>query len=258
MKPKVIDRYNNMSGPAKASMWFAICSLVQKGIAFFTTPFFTRMLSTNTYGMVVVYNSWYEIITIVATFQLATGVFNKAMIKYENDRDGYTSSTLVFASVITIFIFFIYIIIPDFWNSIIGLSVPIMIILFLDILFSTSMSLWSIRNRFEYKYKSVIILTLFVNIAGPVLSILLIMYAEEKNQVFAKVFGVLIVKIIIYFFVFLKIIQKGKRLVVLEYWKYAFYYNLPLIPHYLSQQVLSQSDRIMINKICGASDAGIY
>ena len=31
-----------------------------------------------------------------------------------------------------------------------------------------------------------------------------------------------------------------------------------LIPHYLSVQVLSQSDRLMINKMCSSSDAGIY
>ena len=43
-----------------------------------------------------------------------------------------------------------------------------------------------------------------------------------------------------------------------KYWKYALNYNLPLVPHYLSQTVLNQSDRIMINSIVGSSAAGIY
>ncbi len=252
------NRYRDMAKPARASMWFVICSFIQKGVTFFTTPFFTRMLSTDAYGTVVIYNSWYEIITILATFQLATGVFNKAMIKFEDDRDGYTSSTLVLASVLTGSVFGIYIWFADLWNGLFDLPTCMMIMLFLDIFFSTAMSLWSIRNRFEYRYKSVILLTLTVNILGPLLSILLIILSQEQNQAYAKIGGVLAVKILVYLGVYLKILQRGKTYVNTRYWKYALIYNIPLIPHYLSQQVLSQSDRIMINKLCGSSDAGIY
>lgn len=35
-------------------------------------------------------------------------------------------------------------------------------------------------------------------------------------------------------------------------------YNLPLIPHYLSQTVLSSADRIMIKDMVGEGEAGIY
>lgn len=41
-------------------------------------------------------------------------------------------------------------------------------------------------------------------------------------------------------------------------WKYALGYNIPLIPHYLSHQVLGQADRIMINSICGSAYTAMY
>lgn len=47
--------YKKIPLPAKASMWFVFCSVVQKGIAFITTPIFTRMMSTKEYGLVSVY-----------------------------------------------------------------------------------------------------------------------------------------------------------------------------------------------------------
>ena len=49
-------------------------------IAFLTTPIFTRIMSAEEYGVVSVYNSWISILTVVLTLQLATGVYNKAMI----------------------------------------------------------------------------------------------------------------------------------------------------------------------------------
>lgn len=255
---KLLEKYKSISLPAKASLWFIICSLIQKGIAFLTTPFFTRMMTTSAYGIVVIYNSWLEIITIIATFQLATGVFNKAMIKYEDDRDGYTSSSLFLTSCITVFVFLVYLICPKAWNKILNLSTSLVVMMFLEIFFTTAMSFWSIRNRFEYRYKSVIFCTLFVAVFGPLTSILMLIVAPDDNQAQAKILGMLVVKIAVYTIIYILLMRKGKKIVQLSYWKYSLLFNLPLIPHYLSQQVLTQSDRIMINKICGASDAGIY
>ena len=258
MVKRVIGKYKSISLPAKASLWFIACSLIQKGISFFTTPIFTRLLSTSEYGEAVLYSSWMEIVTIFATMQLATGVFNKAMIKFSNDRDGFTSSMLFLSSVITIAFFLVYLISRTFWDKIFDLPSELVVMMFMDIFISSVMAFFSIRNRFEYKYKSVIFFTLLVAILGPLSSFIFVINVPQGNQAEAKVFGQLLVKIFVYFFVYIKIIKKGSRLVAKDYWKYAIGYNLPLIPHYLSQQVLTQSDRIMINSICGKDFAAIY
>lgn len=238
-------------------MWFVFASIVQKGISLVTTPIFTRILTTEEYGTVSVYNSWLSILTIFATFELATGVFNKAMIKYEDDRDGYTSSTLFLATLISLAFFVIYLIGHSFWNSLLDLSTPIMVMLFLEIIFTEAMSFWSIRNRFEFEYKSVVALTLIANIGGTLLSVLLVVVNKE-NRAEYRVLGTLLVHIAIYSVVYFLLMKKGRKFVVAEYWKYAVGYNLPLIPHYLSQQILNQSDRIMISRMIGRGDAAIY
>lgn len=253
----LLKNYKNISLPVKASIWFVICSFIQKGIAFITTPLYTRLMSTSEYGITVIYSSWLQIVAIFATFQLSTGVFNKAMIKYESNRDSYTSSSLFLTSCITGVWFLIYLINPSFWNTIFDLPTIMVIMMFADIFFSTAMSFWGIRNRFEYKYKSVIIFTLIVHIFGPLLSVVMISFAFE-HQAEAKVLGMLAVKIIVYLVVYILIMKRGKKIIAVDHWKYSLSYNLPLIPHYLSQQVLTQSDRIMINKMCGSSDAGVY
>ena len=51
---------------------------------------------------------------------------------------------------------------------------------------------------------------------------------------------------------------KGKSFCAKNMWKYALWFNIPLIPHYLSMSVLGQSDRIMIDRMVGRSEAAIY
>ena len=78
-----------MSIASKAALWFTICGFVQKGISFITVPIFTRLLTTEQYGVVSIFYSWESIFIIFCTLNLFSGVFNNGMIKYENDRDGF-------------------------------------------------------------------------------------------------------------------------------------------------------------------------
>lgn len=254
---KLVDKYNSFSEPVKASMWFVICSIVQRGISMITTPVFTRILTTEEYGVISVYNSWLSLLTIFATMELATGVFNKAMIKYEDDRDGYTSSTLFLASCITLAMFLGYVAGRSFWNDLLDLSTTFVIMLFAQIFFTTALQFWNVRRRFEFQYRSIIVLTLGISVIGSILSVVFVLNSSEYRAEM-KILGTLITYIIVCSIVFVKIFKDGKKIIAPNYWKYAICYNLPLIPHYLSQQILNESDRIMINKIRSAQEAALY
>ena len=254
---KLKKKYNDMSRPLKASLWFMFSSVINKGIAFFTTPIFSRMLTKEEFGVVGVYSTWVVLLTIVLTFSLATGVFNKAMIKYEDDKDGYTSSSLILMTLFVCFFGVVYCIFQKSINSIIDLPQIFIIFMFFEILSTTTWDLYAVRNRFDYKYKSIVIVTILVNVFATVLSIILVrMFPNNKAE--ARVAGLVLTHTCVYVIFYIIIILKGRVFVKKDYWHYSLKYNLPLIPHYLSQQVLSQSDRIMIDKICGKEDAGIY
>ena len=257
MKFSFSKTYINMPLPAKASFWFIVCSVIQKGIAFFTTPIFTRLLIPEEYGVIGVYNSWHSILTVFITLQLSTGVFNKAMIRYEGHRDQYTSSMLFLTSCATLLAYAIYLSAHLVFDKLFGLSFVLVSFIFGEIFFTEAMSFWSIRHRFEYEYKSVIFYTLASNIIGTGLSVILVLLIPQ-NRVLAKVGGTFAVHVLIYSYLYARIIHKGKKVIWPGAWKYAIQYNLPLIPHYLSQQILNHSDRIMIGMMCGAKDAAIY
>nr|WP_330391620.1 oligosaccharide flippase family protein [Butyrivibrio sp. YAB3001] len=81
----------------------------------------------------------------------------------------------------------------------------------------------------------------------------------KKDKVTARILCIIIVEIIGYSWMFF--FSMKKRMVsskITKYWSYAIGFNIPLIPHYLSQTVLNSSDRIMIQRMIGDSQAGIY
>ena len=134
-------------------------------------------------------------------------------------------------------------------SGVIGLSRPIMFLMVIDIIFSTGMSFWSIRNRYEYKYKSVAAFTILSSLLMPVLSVILVLNsAEHKAE--ARILGTVVTHVIVYGIVYFLNLTRGKKAVDLKYWKYGIKFNLPLIPHYLSSTIMTQSDRVLINTLC--------
>ena len=83
MLKKIKLFYNKIPQGIKASIWFTVCSIIQKGIQLITVPFFTRILTAEQYGQYSLYQSWLSIISIFATLNLSSGVFNNGMLKYK-------------------------------------------------------------------------------------------------------------------------------------------------------------------------------
>lgn len=249
--------YRNMALPVKASIWYLFCSILQKAIGFLTTPIFTRVMDTDAFGIVSMYNSWEAIFTVFCTLYLYNGVYNNAMIEYKHDRDGFTSSMQVLTTVLTLFVFCIYFLFSHKLSKIVGLSNPIMVLMMVDILFSAGMAFWSIRNRYEYKYKSVAVFTVLASLMMPILSVTFVINTEAYKAE-ARIVGTVIAHVLVYGIVFVLNLIRGKKTFNLSYWKYAIGFNLPLIPHYLSSTIMIQSDRVLINSICGTAYAGIY
>ena len=99
-------------------------------------------------------------------------------------------------------------------------------------------------------------LTLIVSVMQPLLGIIFVLNSDDK--VTARIMGVLLAQIIIYTCCFIAQMIHGKKFFSKKYWIYVLQFNLPLVPHYLSQTVLNSADRIMIKNMVGAGEAGIY
>ena len=76
---KAEKKYRAIPIQAKLALWLTFCTLVQKGISVITVPIFTRMMDTTEYGRVSAYFSWLNIASIICSFRLNAGVYNKGL-----------------------------------------------------------------------------------------------------------------------------------------------------------------------------------
>lgn len=255
---KLWNKYKNLPIQAKASIWYTVCNFFQKGISFIVVPIYVRLLTTEEYGEWSVFQSWAGILIIFASLNLYAGVYTKTLVDMPDckDRDRYTSSMQGLGTLITLCFLGIYFWTHEWCNRLLGLDTPFMLLLFIYFIVYPAFSFWGTRQRVEYKYRPMVIVTVFISILTPVLSILLLQYTDLRAK--ALILGFLAsqcaVGLIFYIYHFLK----GRCFYDKCYWEYAAKFNIPLIPHYLSLIVLGQSDRIMIQHFCGDSDAGIY
>ena len=250
------EKYKRLPQQAKASFWFAFCSFVQRGISFITTPIFTRLLSTSDYGILSVYSTWENIILIIASLNLAAGVYLRGLIKYDDDREGFTSSLQSLFIVVMTVVFLIFIIFSDFWANLIDLPKLYIYLMFVDMYLVTAFQFWSARQRVDFQYRNLVLVTMTNAVLKPILGIALVLSFENKAE--ARIIAYIICDIVVFGY-FLATVFVGKTAKFsTKYWKYALGYNLPLVPHYLSQIVLNQSDRVMIKEMVDTSSAGIY
>lgn len=248
--------YSKFSAPVKASLWFTVCSIIQKGITLLSTPIFTRLLTTEQYGEYSVYQSWYAIISIFATLNLSAGVLFNGLTKYENDRNRIISSFQGLSTTVTGILFLVYLIFKDYWNSLLGLSTLFMVAMFVELLVVPAYAFWAVKQRYDYKYKVLIILTISVALISPLLGVIAVLNTSYKAE--ARILTYVLVQVFQGAFFYIYNMKKGKSFFKREYWKFALKFNLPLIPHYLSMTILNQADRIMISRMIGTEEAAIY
>lgn len=252
----VFRKYKSLPIQVKAAGWYTVCNILQKGMQFIFVPIYVRLLTTEEYGKYSVFQSWKEILVIFTTLNLYSGVFTKAMVSHEDDRDRYTSSMQGLTTVIAAFWLLIYAVFSGFFNNIFSIDSVTMYLIFIYSALFPAQSFWSVRQRVENKYIGLVFVTLLMSVLTPGVSIILLLttYLREKSVIWGFLFVQIIFGALFYCYHF----SKAKTFYYGPYWKDAVRFNIPLIPHYLSLIVLGQADRIMIERICGSSDAGIY
>lgn len=253
---KIFSFYNNLSTPLKASFWFLFCNLVQKGISFISTPIFTRLMTKEEYGIYNTYLSWENIIIIFASLNLGAGVFNNALIKYKGKENEYTSSMQGLTTVLTLVVMGVILSFGNFFSNLMEVPIYVLILLTFELIFMPAMSFYMARERFEYRFKSVVLITIFLSISILFSGIGAVVLFDDK--VSAKIISYIIVQSFFCGIIYINNFIKERKFFDKEYWIFALKFNLPLLPHYLSYIILSTSDRIIIKQMVGDAEAGIY
>lgn len=254
---KITKLWTGLSLPVRTSFAIMIASFFQSGMKLLFVPIFTRILTTSEYGIVTVFESMQTTLGTITMLSLSASVYSRGMQEFKDDRDVFTSSLLFLSNACTIFVGIFAVIFSKQLIPLLKVSGALLLIMFICFLFMPAYNFWIARQRFEYRYQGMLIVTILINIFSPLVAVFVVLnYDGDKG--FAKILGAELVLLFAYIILYIRTFYKSKCKINWNYVKYGLKFNLPLVPHYASQQILSSCDRIMISIMIDKSSAGIY
>ena len=249
-----VKKGRDASVVAKAGLWYTVCNFMFRGMAFITTPIFTRLMSKNELGGFSNFSSWASILLVLTSFDLAQSVI-RSKLEHEDDMDSYIWSILCFSTIWTLIVYAVVCLCPAFFSNFFQIEGKYIHLMFMYLITAPAYNMLVTKHRAFYKYKTFVLLTGIMTVSGTLLSLLMVIMMQDKLA--GRLYGYYIPHIVIGACIFIFLVTKGKK-VKTEYWKYACVICLPLVPHELSLYVLSASDKVIVTKLSGTEYTAIY
>lgn len=237
-----------------------LSTMLRSGIMFITMPIFTRILGTEQYGLYSIYASWLTIFVCFMGMNVKSGL-GTGLYKFKDDYPKFRSSTLVEGSLISAVIIIVAVLIYPLIKSIFGYPIFIFTILLFEAFAQFILDFANLAWIYEKKAASNMLVSIATLVLTSVLSIALIMMwnGDHDTLYYGRVIGTALPQVAIAIFVWAYIFKQQPYGFNKEYWKYSFLFGVPLVFHMLSQQILGQSDRLMMKWFgTGSGQIGIY
>lgn len=238
----------------KIGIIYTVSNVIIKGMAYLTTPLFTRLMSQIEYGSFSSISSWASIISIIAALSLYSSI-SRAKYDYPEKIDEYISTITVVGSVFAFLLWGFLELDIERWESLLDMNRVYIRSIMLYSIFSPCVQALLTKYRMYNEYKKVIFLTFFTLFITTFASLGFTIFMP--NKLTGRVIGTYLVVAIADIFIWIFTISRGKK-ISWRYCKYAFALSLPLLVHELSGVLLNSSGKIIINQLCGEADAALY
>lgn len=245
----------------KSGFFFVVSQILVRGISFITTPVYTRLLSTEQFGQIRVYESWLQIAVPVMSLCLWKSV-ERAKYDMRERFDAYTSSVQNLSYISIAFMIGTCMLFKTQIEAFCGMDDTLLYIAFGYIFAYTSVLYMNRREKQSMRYRFATTASMLLVIPATIISIVWLYIGNVRGEfeqlVHYRIIGFYGPQIIGGLIIALIMAVQGKKLFSREFWKYGLLYSLPLIPEVLSIQIMNQADKIMIRKMIGEWETGIF
>jgi len=246
------DIYNIL----KHSNNYFIGNIAVKAVGFVSIPVFTRLLTTSEYGIISVFISFSGIAGIFCSMNIHNSV-GRYYFEKNNDIEDFLGSTFIFQSIWLVISFVLIYLFRDLLHNLIGIDeiliILSMVAIFNGVIFQIFSQLSEARRKSK-EFAKISVIKAYVGIAFGILITLLL----SANKYYGRILGSLISGTIISIYILLNVFKETNWIIRISHIKYIANYSFPRIFYVLGSVVLSQADRIMISKLIGISETGLY
>lgn len=238
----------------KSAVWYTASNLLVKAVGFITIPIFTRLLTKAEYGIYNNYLAGLAVMTVVVSLTLEATIIS-AKRDYADDLDSYVFSMMVLSVISALIWLALANLLPAVFSDLLVLDHKYVNALFIYLLFFPVVTLFQTWERFTYRYKVTVAVSLILAIGIAVLSVTFTLILPNKLD--GAIGGRTLPAIIVGLVLLIWFWRRGTKLHA-SYWKYALPIAAPFIPHLLSMTLLGSLNRIMVTRMCGAEANALY
>lgn len=256
---QVRERQMKINKSTNYVAFFNILSvIVLQGISFLSTPIFSRLLGTEQYGQYSVFNSWVTIVSCFVGLGMSTSL-GTGRYHFKDEYNQFRTSVLLSSVLFGLIECGVFIIAMSFIGPI-GDFTTITFV-FVSVLSVSHYVLGFVQGAYVYEKKAVqnFILSTITALSTTLLSVYFVLRLPEKERYLGRVYGMMIPYAAIAIVLIVLLLYKQKLAFQRKHIIFALQVGFPLVFHSLSQTLLSQSDRVMMQMMnIQESEIGIY
>ena len=222
-----------------------LSTTVLSGISFITLPIFTNLLNTEQYGRYSIFTTWLSILLPIMCLQSYT-CLSVARYDYHDSYSEFKRNNMILGTVSCALFTIVGIIFKDPISKLLNFPSSIIIVMFVYAFANYVISLLQTIFTYEKKAEYNFYISLFLAIVTSILSYYLITKIEFNNLYEGRIYGMFIPYIIIALIIWPILFIKNKGKIKFSYWKYSIAYGIPIVFHLIFHEVLSQSNKLML------------
>ncbi len=243
-----------------SAIWYTLSSVIAKGITVLLTPIYTRVLTKGEFGQYTNFFSWQNILVLFFSLCLDSSIL-RARTDYKSDKEFNTYvynvtiiSVLFPLMTAGVWLIFFYSKTSNWFN----INEKYIWALYIILAVYSLIPIYQAKERAEFKYKASSILTLGYGISTVLAPIMLIYFFSDKNKLDMIIYANLINSVIWGCAIAILIFKQPHAKINRLYIEYALRIGIPVVPHALASMILGNSDKVMINTMCGSEYAAVY
>jgi O-antigen/teichoic acid export membrane protein len=235
-------------------------TIIRSGILFITMPIFTRLLGAEQYGLFSIYASWLTIFSCTMGLNVKAGL-GTGYYKFNDRYYEFRSSTLIEGTAISTVMITGVLLTSNIFMKVLGYPFFIILLLFLESFAQFVIEFANLSWIYEKHAGRNMVLALSTLLFTSVLSILILLFwrGTRDHLYFGRIIGTAVPQILVAAILWIGMFKEKPAGYNAVYWKYSFFFGLPMVFHLLSQQILGQSDKIMMQMFkTNGIEIGIY
>ncbi|MCI9402001.1 MAG: oligosaccharide flippase family protein [Lachnospiraceae bacterium] len=230
-----------------------MCTLI---IGVIMIPVITRVIPQSDLGIASTFLANRNIIVIFVTLAVYTFV-HKAMLEFADDKRNYIFTISLFCILMVAVAFIFTLPFKEYMKKVLSLDHFLYYWLFVSIL---AFALYLIADYYCIFHNYSLIVFVIVMSCGPVSQFLSVGLScvFPNNKYIGRVIGLDAAYVIVSLVLLVWLFLSKRKVFCSNYLIRTLKFSVPVIPHLLSQMVLTQCDLIMISYYAGNAESGIY